>query len=94
MSLTNEDVDRLDSIMNAVTQRREDRGMNLPDRDEEKIAEILSGADRAAYNEHERWLNSMEQFGSAVKFQPPIANGDDGKKFPQLDRYRNFTGED
>lgn len=93
MSLTNEDVERLDSIMNAVIQRREDRGLNIPDRDEEKISEILRKADRTAMVEHEQWLYSVEQFGSTVRFQPPVSE-DDSKRFPQLDRYRNFTGEE
>lgn len=91
MSLTNEDVERFDSIMDAVLQRREDRGMNTPERDEEKIAEILH---RTSVDDYDSWLYSTEHFGTAVKFQPPANNNDNCKKFPQLDRYRNFTGED
>ena len=87
--LTNADIDRFDSIMDRITQRREERGFP-PDRDEDKIAEILYKAERAAAEEHARLVESTQQFASAVRFQVPANEIDDGRGFPQIDRYRNF----
>ncbi len=55
--LTKEDIKRFDSIMSAVLQRREDRGFDVPDRDEDKIAEIFAKWDRSAKEENLLWLD-------------------------------------
>lgn len=91
--LTDADIERFDSLMSAVMQRREDRGFDVPDRDEEKIAEILGNSDRRAADEHSLWLQSKEQFASTVKFQEAANDSDELKDFPQMDNYRNFDFE-
>ncbi len=91
--LTDSDMERFDSIMSAVLQRREDRGFEVPDRDEEKIAEILSQAERSAAEEHTLWAQSVEQFASTVKYQESAVASGDAHSFPQMDRYRNFDSE-
>lgn len=91
--LTDSDVERFDSIMATVLQRREDRGFMIPDRDEEKIAEILSRSERRAAAEHALWLQSREDFASAVKYQMAAVDSEENKAFPQMDRYRNFESE-
>lgn len=57
--LTKEDIERFDSIMAAVMQKREARGFDVPDRDENKIAEILEKWDRSTADEHARWIDSF-----------------------------------
>lgn len=91
--LTESDNDRFDSIMSAVIQRRSERDV-LPDRDEEKIAEILGGAERRAAQEHALWLQSKEQFASAVKFQPSASDSEEVKDFANIDRWRGFNEDD
>lgn len=91
--LTDADIERFDSLMSTVMQRREDRGFDVPDRDEEKIAEILSNAERRSADEHTLWLQSKEQFASTVKFQEAAIDSDEVKEFPQMDNYRNFDFE-
>lgn len=86
--LTNADIDRFDSIMNRTLQRREER-VFLPDRNEDKIAEILYMAERRAEEEHARLIESTQQFAASVRFQSP-ANQSEDNGFPQMDRYRNF----
>lgn len=89
MSLTDSDVERFDSIMNHVIQKREGRDF-LPDRNEDRIAEILYQSEKSAAEEYENWIGSKERFASPVKFQPAASGSDEGKGFPQIDRYRNF----
>lgn len=57
--LNKKDIERLDSIMAAVMQKREARGFDLPDRDENKIAEILEKWERSTADEHARWADSF-----------------------------------
>lgn len=92
--LTDADNARFDSIMNKVVQRREDRGDNTPERDEERIAQILGNAERRAALEHALWLESKERFASAVKYQPAAVDSDEVKEFSNIDRWRNFSEED
>lgn len=91
--LTDADIERFDSMMAAVMQRREDRGFMIPDRDEERIAEILGDAERRAADEHSLLLELKQRFASAVKFQESVVDSDDNKDFPELDNYRNFGFE-
>lgn len=91
--LINSDVERFDSIMDRILRQREERG-NIPDRDEDRISEILLRGERSAVDEHERWVESSQQFASIVKFQPAANDSDKGKEFPNLNRYRNFDFEE
>lgn len=87
--LTDSDKERLDSIMAASIKRMEERVFPL-DRDEDKIAEILSRAERAAAEEHERLVESKAGFASTVKFQTSVTDSEDNKEFPNINRYRLF----
>lgn len=91
--LTDSDIERFDSIMSSVMQKREDRGFNVPDRDEERIAEILSNAERRAAEEHARLVEVTQQFASVVKFQESASDSDEAKAFPDMDDFRNFDFE-
>ena len=90
--LTDSDADRFDSIMERILQRREERE-SIPDRNEDRIAEILYEAEKAAAEEHTNWIYSVEQFASSIKFQAAASDSDNSKEFPQIDRYRNFTSD-
>lgn len=90
--MTDSDIARMDAIMAKTMQRREDRGFMIPDRDEERIAEILSNAERRAVEEHALLMESTQQFASAVKFQEAANDSEDAKDYSQLD-YLNFDFE-
>ena len=57
--LTKADIQRFDSIMAAVMKKREDRGFNIPDRDEDKIAEILDKWEKSAKEMDAAWLEEI-----------------------------------
>lgn len=90
--LTDSDIDRMNDIMDRVLARREEREFP-PDRDEDRIAEILHRAERAAEEEHARLLETVGGFGSSVKYQEPVYESDEEMDFPNLDRYRNWAEE-
>lgn len=85
--LTDNDIERMDSIMESVLQLREERGY-MPTRDEDKIAEILQRAEKSASAEHQRLLDSELQFVSVNRHQIAVKNSDNLKSFPQVDRWR------
>lgn len=84
--LTKSDIERMDSLMAAAMPRKEARGCTP--RNEEKIAEILRNAELMAAEEHRLWLQSNEQFGSSIRYQPAVSREGNRNKFPKLDRWR------
>ena len=63
--LTNSDKERFDSIMEKVMEKRLLR-TSVPERDEEKIAEILRRAEQSAAEEHARLVESINQNGGYI----------------------------
>lgn len=86
--LTESDIERFDAIMNGVLQIREARGFNVPVRDEDKIAEILSRGERAADEERQALVDSERLFAGPVKAQRAAKDSDTLKNFSALDRWR------
>ena len=88
MALTDYDVMRLDEMFGRAQETRERRGY-IPDRDEDKIAEILGRADEAARVQRELLVDSGYGFGSSVRFQEPVATSESTKEFETLSRWKN-----
>jgi hypothetical protein len=63
--LTNSDREKFDSIMENVMEKRLLR-TSVPERDEEKIAEILRRAEQSAAEEHARLIESINQIGGYI----------------------------
>jgi hypothetical protein len=91
--LTDFDIERFDSIMTSVMQKREDRGFMVPDRDEERIAEVLGNAERRASEEHTVLVESKQQFASVIRYEESAVDSIDSNAFPEFDNYRNFDFE-
>lgn len=79
--LTERDVQQLDQIMASVAKRRMER-IYPPDRDEEKIAEILQEWETSSEEQHQLLL--MSQWLYAEPVQLPV----DVKKESTLKSYR------
>lgn len=88
--LSSSDMMRLDTIFDGVFEKREQRGY-LPDRDEDKIAEILFKADESARVQRELLLDSGYGFTSDVKFQERARDIDaeDAAEYNSLSRWKN-----
>ena len=91
--LTEYDIERLDSLMTSVLQKREDRGFMVPDRNEERIAEILSDAERRAAEQHAQLVEVKQQFASVVRFEESAIDSEATNSFPEFDSYRDFGFE-
>lgn len=63
--LTNSDKERFNSIMEKVMEKRLLR-TSVPERDEEKIAEILRRAEQSAAEEHARLVETINQNGGYI----------------------------
>lgn len=85
--LTESDNERLDSIMDAVLQLREERGYPPP-RDEDRIAEILQRCEKSAAEERQQLVESEQQFARPVRPQTSAVDSEGLKSFPQMDRWR------
>lgn len=62
------DVEKLDSMMESVLQLREERGY-MPNRDEDKIAEILQKWEASSAEQHRLLIESQRQFTDKPKYQ-------------------------
>jgi hypothetical protein len=87
--MTDSDNERMEDIMDRILARREERDF-FPDRDEDKIADILNAAENKAALEHALFIEARNDFSSAVKYQVSANESDEEKEFPQFDRYRDF----
>lgn len=86
--LTANDIMRLDEIMERTMAAREQRGC-IPDRDEDKIAEILFRAEESARREREALVEANYGFASNVRHQEPARNSDESTEFSSLSRWKN-----
>jgi hypothetical protein len=86
--LLDSDIQRLDMIMEAVLNKREQRGY-LPDRDEDKIADIIRRAEEAAEREHQLTVESRQDFASPVRRQEDVKNSENVKETSSIVRWKN-----
>ena len=64
---------------------------SVPQRDEEKIAEILRRAEQSAANEHALLLESINQYGGYIgntNRQEDVQQSDEPTKFTQMARLK------
>ncbi len=88
--LTNSDREKFDSIMEKVMEKRLLR-TSAPERDEEKIAEILRRAEQSAAEEHARLLESINQNSGYIgntSRQEDVRQSDEPTKFTQMARLK------
>lgn len=86
--LTDSDVGRIEEIMLRITAVREKRGY-IPDRDEDKIAEILQRGEDAARIQHELLVESSYGFASPVRIRDRAMDSEDPREFGSLSRWKN-----
>lgn len=83
--LLESDRERLDEMFDAVFNRRKERGY-VPERNEERIAEILADWDRSAAEEHDLLMESKRNW--TVKAQPAASRSSNLKQYPTLNRWK------
>lgn len=88
--LTNSDREKLDSIMEKVMEKRLLR-TSVPERDEEKIAEIIRRAEKGAAEEHALLVDAINQYGGYIgntSRQEDVRQSDEPTKFTQMARMK------
>lgn len=89
--LTEQDVVRFEVIMDRVFATREQRGY-IPNRDEDRIAEILEAGDDAARLQHDLLVDS--NYGSSVRSRDKISDSEDLRDFTSLSRWKSREVEE